>query len=96
MTQHFWQETKDGKVRIGLTQAAQETFGKIKFADLPKVGAEITVGKAFLAVEAEKAVLDLDAPLSGQVVAVNDRAADDPSLLDSADRADNWVAEIKA
>ncbi len=96
MAQHFWQETQAGKVRIGLTAEAQEAFGKIKFADLPKVGAEVTVGKAFLAVEAEKAVLDLDAPLSGKVVAVNDRVADDPSLLDSADRADNWVAEIQA
>ncbi|WP_390410241.1 glycine cleavage system protein H [Lacticaseibacillus jixiensis] len=96
MAQHFWQATEGDKVRIGLTKEAQETFGKIKFADLPKVGSTVTVGKAFLAIEAEKAVLDLDAPLSGTVVAVNDRAADDPALLDSADRQDNWVAEIKA
>ncbi|MCI1985402.1 MAG: glycine cleavage system protein H [Lactobacillus sp.] len=96
MAQYFWQETVADKVRIGLTASAQETFGQIKFADLPQIGRQVTVGKPFLAIEAEKAVLDLDAPLSGQIVAVNTRAADDPALLDSTAKTDNWVAEIKA
>ncbi|MFD1485306.1 glycine cleavage system protein H [Lacticaseibacillus baoqingensis] len=96
MAQYFWQDTVADKVRVGLTAGAQETFGQIKFADLPQVGRKVTVGKPFLAIEAEKAVLDLDAPLSGEIVAVNDLVADDPALLNSPEKADNWVAEIKA
>lgn len=96
MAQYFWQETQADTVRIGLTEGAQQAFGQIKFAELPAVGATLTVGKPFLAVEAEKAVLDLDAPLSGTVVTVNEAASDDPSLLDSPERKNNWVITIKA
>lgn len=96
MAQYFWQETKDDKVRIGLTDGAQQALGKIKFAELPAVGATITVGKPFLNVEAEKAVIDFDAPLSGTVVAVNTAAGDQPTLLESSNKDENWVAEIQA
>ncbi|MFD1430487.1 glycine cleavage system protein H [Lacticaseibacillus mingshuiensis] len=96
MAQYFWQETENDRVRIGLTEGAQEAFGKIKFAKLPAVGETVTVGNAFLSVEAEKAVLDLDAPLSGQVVAVNEAANATPALLDDPERKNNWIAEIKA
>ena len=70
-TTYFWQdELAAGQVRLGLTQEAQEALGKIKFVDLPEIGTSLTVGKPFLSVEAEKAVLDLEAPLAGTVVDV--------------------------
>ncbi|WP_179395206.1 glycine cleavage system protein H [Lacticaseibacillus absianus] len=96
MAQYFWQETRASRVRLGLTEGAQESFGAIKFAELPAVGDQLTVGKPFLAVEAEKTVLDLDAPLSGRVVAVNAAAADDPTVLDSPERSKNWIIELEA
>lgn len=96
MAKYFWQDNKGDRVRVGLTKEAQETLGKIKFAEMPKVGTEVSVGSPFLNIEAEKAVLDLDAPLSGKIVAVNNAAGDKPLLLDSEKKEENWVVEIQA
>ena len=91
-TTYFWQdELAAGQVRLGLTQEAQEALGKIKFVDLPEIGTSLTVGKPFLSVEAEKAVLDLEAPLAGTVVDVHRELSDKPALLDETDHNDNWV-----
>lgn len=94
-TTYFWQdELAAGQVRLGLTQDAQETLGKIKFVDLPQVGTSLTVGKPFLSVEAEKAVLDLEAPLDGTVVDAHQELSDKPALLDETDHNHNWVVTV--
>ncbi|KLI76261.1 MULTISPECIES: glycine cleavage system protein H [Lacticaseibacillus] len=94
-TTYFWQdELAAGQVRLGLTEDAQETLGKIKFVDLPQVGTSLTVGKPFLSVEAEKAVLDLEAPLAGTVVDVHQELGDKPALLDETDHNHNWVVTV--
>lgn len=97
-TTYFWQdELAAGQVRLGLTQEAQEAqeaLGKIKFVDLPEIGTSLTVGKPFLSVEAEKAVLDLEAPLAGTVVDVHRELSDKPALLDETDHNDNWVVTV--
>ena len=96
MTENFWQEKQHDTITLGLTADAQQTMGKIKFVELPKIGTRLTAGHAFMNVEAEKTVLDLDAPVSGTVVAVNEAAVDDPSLLNEAAHSANWVVMLMA
>ncbi|KRM72933.1 glycine cleavage system protein H [Lacticaseibacillus brantae] len=92
----FWQRNDDKEVTLGLSADAQEKFGAIKFVDLPVVGTTLTVGETFMAVEAEKAVLDLESPVTGEVIAVNTAASEAPALLNSAQQSDNWVVTVKS
>ena len=84
-----------GTVTLSLTPAAQEELGKITFVNFPKVGTEIVEGTGFIEVEAEKAVNELVAPVSGAIVAVNDAAQNDTSILDSAEAGVAWLVRVK-
>ncbi len=89
--EHEW-ITPDGTV--GITHHAQDSLGDIVFVDLPKVGAEVTVGKAFGTVESVKAVSDLYAPASGTVSAVNGALATAPEQVNK-DAHSSWMIKIK-
>jgi len=89
--EHEW-ITADGT--IGITHHAQESLGDIVFVELPKVGTEITVGKAFGTVESVKAVSDLFAPASGTVTAVNEALATAPEQVNKDAHA-AWMVKIK-
>ncbi|MFD1671260.1 glycine cleavage system protein H [Agrilactobacillus yilanensis] len=94
-SEYFWQETLDtGVVRLGLTPQAQDELGRVKFVDLPSQAGTLTKGDTLLAVEAEKAVLDLPAPISGEIKKVHTAITDEPELMNSTNRKDNWIAEI--
>ena len=69
--EHEWLKPDGKTASIGITNYAQESLGDIVFVELPRVGAELTAGKAFGSVESVKAVSDLYAPVSGTVVEVN-------------------------
>jgi glycine cleavage system H protein len=88
--EHEWIGT-DGK--IGITNHAQDSLGDIVFVDLPKVGAEITMGKTFGTVESVKAVSDLYAPASGTVTDVNDDLATSPEKVNKDAHA-AWMIKI--
>ena len=89
--EHEW-ITADGT--IGITDHAQESLGDIVFVELPKVGTEITMGKAFGTVESVKAVSDLFAPVSGTVTAVNEALATAPEQVNK-DAHGAWMVKIK-
>ena len=89
--EHEW-ITADGT--IGITDHAQESLGDIVFVELPKVGTEITAGKAFGTVESVKAVSDLFAPVSGTVTAVNEALATAPEQVNK-DAHGAWMVKIK-
>jgi len=89
--EHEW-ITADGT--IGITNHAQDSLGDIVFVELPKVGTEITVGKAFGTVESVKAVSDLFAPVSGTVTAVNEALATAPEQVNK-DAHGAWMVKIK-
>jgi glycine cleavage system H protein len=89
--EHEW-ITADGT--IGITDHAQESLGDIVFVELPKVGTEITVAKAFGTVESVKAVSDLFAPVSGTVTAVNEALATAPEQVNK-DAHGAWMVKIK-
>ena len=93
---YFWQEEQaDGTTKLGLTPEAQEELGQIKFVDLPDIGDQVSVDEPLFAVEAEKAVLDLDSPITGQVIQVHAALADQPELLNDMNQKQNWVVTVK-
>ena len=89
--EHEW-ITADGA--IGITDHAQDSLGDIVFVDLPKVGTEVTAGKAFGTVESVKAVSDLFAPASGTVTEVNGELATAPEKVNK-DAHGAWMLKIK-
>jgi glycine cleavage system H protein len=89
--EHEW-ITADGT--IGITNHAQDSLGDIVFVELPKVGTEITVGRAFGTVESVKAVSDLFAPVSGTVTAVTEALATAPEQVNK-DAHGAWMVKIK-
>src|SRR5437016_8030296 len=84
--EHEWIKADSKTGTVGITNYAQESLGDIVFVELPKVGTEITAGKAFGSVESVKAVSDLFAPASGTVTEVNTELATAPEMINKEDR----------
>ena len=79
---------------IGITDYAAEQLGDVVFVELPEVGRELSKGDSFGVVESVKAVSDLYAPISGKVVAVNDRLNDESSLINDDPYGEGWIIKI--
>lgn len=93
---YFWTKKLDnGNTWVGLNDQGRDDLGQISFIDVPAVGTVLEDGGKFVAVEAEKAVTDLDSPVAGKIVAVNAKVVDDPASLSSADEEQNWIVEVK-
>ncbi len=92
--EHEWIKLDGGNATIGITDYAQQSLGDIVFVDLPKVGAEINVGKTLGSVESVKAVSDLYAPASGTVTEVNGALANAPEQINK-DAHGSWMLKIK-
>jgi glycine cleavage system H protein len=92
---HEWVRV-DGNVGIvGITPFAQEKLGDLVFVELPKVGASFEKGQTASTVESVKAAADVFAPVSGEIVAVNDRVVAEPALVNTAPTGDGWLFKIK-
>jgi glycine cleavage system H protein len=91
--EHEWIKGDGHTATIGITNHAQESLGDIVFVELPKVGAELTVGKTFGSVESVKAVSDLYAPASGTVTEVNGELATAPEKINQ-DAHSSWMLKI--
>lgn len=88
---HEWAKSEDGRVRVGITAYAQEQLGDVVFVELPKVGAKVTKRTSFGVVESVKAVSDLFAPVSGEVVAVNTDLPNAPELVNQDPYGKGWM-----
>ncbi|QAU11405.1 glycine cleavage system protein GcvH [Halorubrum sp. BOL3-1] len=91
---HEWSTTGGDAVRIGVSDFAQDELGDVVFVELPEVGDEIAGGEAFGVVESIKAVSDLYAPVSGEIVAVNEELFDRPELVNEDPYGDGWLVEV--
>ncbi len=91
--EHEWIKSDGKTATIGITDYAQGSLGDIVFVDLPKPGAEITVGKTFGSVESVKAVSDLYAPASGSVTEVNGELATSPEKINK-DAHGSWMVKL--
>lgn len=92
---HEWLAVADGKVKVGITDYAQDALGDVVFVDLPEIGAEVTAGEPFAEIESTKSVADVYAPISGTVSAVNAVLADTPEMINSDPYGDAWFVEIE-
>lgn len=79
---------------IGITDYAQHALGAVVYVDMPDVDDEITVGEEFGAVESVKAASDLNAPISGTVVEINEQLTEHPELINQ-DAFSNWIVKVE-
>jgi len=91
---HEWVKVDGNKVRIGITDYAQNQLGDIVFVELPGVGDLLEKGREFGTVESVKAVAEVYAPMSGEVTAVNEALADAPELLNKDPYKKGWMVEL--
>ena len=91
---HEWTTVDDETVRIGVSDFAQDELGDVVFVELPDVGDDIAAGGTFGVVESIKAVSDLYAPVSGEVVAINEELFDRPELVNEDPYGDGWMLEV--
>lgn len=93
--EHEWVRVDGSRATVGITSFATDELGDIVFVELPEVGASLTQFGAFGVVESVKAVSDLYAPVSGEVVEVNEALRDTPELLNSDPFGDGWIARVE-
>lgn len=93
---HEWAQARNGSVRIGISDYAQDQLGDIVFVELPAAGASFKKGAAFGSVESVKAVSELYMPVAGQVTAVNSALEAAPEKVNQAPYGDGWMIEIQA
>ncbi|OFS27907.1 glycine cleavage system protein GcvH [Brevibacterium sp. HMSC07C04] len=91
---HEWVDATADAVRIGITDFAQDQLGDVVFVDLPEVGDSIEAGEDFGEVESTKSVSDLKAPVSGEVLRVNEALEDEPEIINSDPYGEGWMLEI--
>jgi len=89
-----WVKLEDGKARIGITDYAQKQLKEIVFAELPNVGDEVTKGEPFGTVESVKSVSDLVAPLSGEIVEVNEEVVNNPQIINEDPYGKGWLIVV--
>ena len=93
--EHEWVKVEGEVGAIGITFHAQKELGDIVYVDLPKVGTEVSQGKALGSVESVKAVSDIYAPVSGEVVEVNETLAQAPEKLNQDPHGAAWLVKIR-
>jgi glycine cleavage system H protein len=93
---HEWMKIENGKCRIGITDYAQKSLHDIVYVDLPKTGAEFSQGQSVGSVESVKAVADVFAPISCEILEVNLKLAETPELLNQRPYQDGWIVVVRA
>ena len=94
---HEWVRPEgDGTFTIGISEHAQELLGDMVFIELPDIGAEVSAGDDIAVAESVKAASDVYAPISGEIVGVNEDLEDTPELVNSDPFGDGWLFCIKA
>ncbi len=93
--EHEWVDVQGDLAAIGITDYAQHELGDVVFVELPKVGSKVEAGKTFGTVESVKAVSDIYAPASGEVVEANDVLHDTPEKINTDPHAAGWLIKIR-
>jgi glycine cleavage system H protein len=94
-SEHEWCRVEDDMAVIGITDFAQSELGDVVFLELPEVGSVTTAGEEFGTIEAVKAVVELFAPVSGEVVDVNGEVADSPETVNDDPYGAGWMIKVK-
>lgn len=94
-TSHEWVRVEDDLATIGITDHAQSELGDIVYLELPKVGATVQSNGVLGTIESVKTVTDLVAPVSGEIVEVNDELPDTPELINEEPYSGGWMVIVK-
>jgi glycine cleavage system H protein len=93
-TDHEWARRDGDRIRVGITDFAQDALGDVVFVDLPAEGARVEAGGLLGEVESTKSVSEIYAPVAGEVVAVNGSLSDAPEALNADPYGEGWICEI--
>jgi len=92
---HEWIKVEEEKVIIGITDHAQSELTDIVFAELPVIGKEIKKGDELCVVESVKSVSEINSPISGKIINVNEKLEDNPEIINKKPYDEGWLVEIK-
>ena len=92
---HEWLRLEGAVATVGITDFAQGKLGDLVFVELPKVGTKLKKGGAAAVVESVKAASDVYAPVSGEIIEVNDRLTGEPGLVNSEPTGNGWLFKMK-
>jgi glycine cleavage system H protein len=93
--EHEWIRVEGDTGTVGITDYAQEQLGDVVYVELPAVGKQVEKGKEMAVVESVKAASEVYAPVSGSIVAVNDKLAAEPAIVNAEPLAGGWFVKIK-
>jgi glycine cleavage system H protein len=93
--QHDWARIEDGEATLGITWFAQDALGELVHFEAPEDGATVTKDESYGEVESVKAVSDVIAPLSGEIVAVNEKVVAEPETVNEDPYGDGWLIRIR-
>ena len=93
--EHDWARVEGDQATFGITWFAQDALGEVVFFDPPEVGAQVSKDGAYAEVESVKAVSDVFAPLSGEIVEVNDALEDAPEKINEDPYGEGWLVKVK-
>ncbi|MBW2438233.1 MAG: glycine cleavage system protein GcvH [Desulfobacterales bacterium] len=93
---HEWARLEGDKIKVGISDYAQDQLGDIVFVELPEVGDTFGKGEEYGTVESVKAVSELYMPVAGEIVAINDTLEDAPEKVNNSPYGDGWMIEVKA
>ncbi len=93
--EHDWARIEGDEASFGITWYAQEALGEVVFFEPPEIGTTVSRDEAYAEVESVKAVSDVIAPLSGEVIAVNDDAGENPEVINNDPYGDGWMVRVR-
>jgi glycine cleavage system H protein len=93
--EHEWARAEGSRVRVGITDFAQDALGDVVYVDMPEIGAEVTAGQPFGEVESTKSVSDVFSPISGTISERNPLVEDRPELVNEQPYGDGWLVVIE-
>ncbi|MHB1680290.1 MAG: glycine cleavage system protein GcvH [bacterium] len=94
-SEHLWVKANGDKALIGVTDFAQDQLGDVIYVDIPELGYELEQNESFGTIESAKSVSELYAPVSGQVVRINESLKDEPELINEEPYDAGWILEVK-
>ncbi|HSH60641.1 MAG TPA: glycine cleavage system protein GcvH [Acidimicrobiales bacterium] len=93
-TDHEWARLEDGRLRVGITDYAQDALGDIVFVQLPETGATVEAASSVGEIESTKSVSDVYAPVAGEVIEVNSQLTDQPQQVNDDPYGEGWLCVI--
>jgi glycine cleavage system H protein len=93
--EHDWARVEGGEATLGITWYAQDSLGEVVFLDLPALGVRVSKDSPYAEVESVKAVSDVVAPLSGEVIARNDALEEGPQAINEDPYGEGWLVRIR-